>query len=338
MPANIQELQCAFSKTAQTAIDTPSSDLVRFNTTSADIADVQLMVEDDAKEIGKGHEFAENTYPTAWKATKKVQCYLTAESFAIFGAFALGNGNAGTYTPVDPTTNVNEIELPWMTVLEGVRKGGTAPVLNRALFACVVDKYKISLKKGAGRSNSTLEVDLVGSGKHDDASALAMPDRTPVTLLPAASLTCTINGVDYVTAKTFESFDFQWDNAVRDGYYPGSGFQTTGDSTSGQVMGRMEYGTRALTASFVARYVNGSTELAKLTAQTQGTMALTLSGGAGKAGSITCNQVQFKTAKIDNTDGIVTVQTEISAIYSQTTGMAGLVTLTATNSLGAVGR
>jgi hypothetical protein len=54
MPANIQELQCAFSKTPQSAIGTPSSDLVRFNTTSSDIADVELVVEDDAKEIGKG--------------------------------------------------------------------------------------------------------------------------------------------------------------------------------------------------------------------------------------------------------------------------------------------
>lgn len=338
MPANIQELQCAFSKTAQTAIDVASSDLIRFNTTSSDIADVELMVEDDAKEIGKGHEFAENTFVTAWKATKKVQCYLTAEAFGLFGAFAMGTGAAGTYTPVDPVTNPNEIELPWMTVLEAIRKSGATPILNRALFAMVVDKFKISIKKGAGRANATLEVDLIGSGKHDDASSLAMPDKTPVHLLPAASLTCTINGTDYVTAKTFEEFDFEWNNNVRDGFFPGSGFQVDGDPTSGQVQGRMEFGDRAMTSSFLARFQNGSTELNKLSAQTEGTLAVGQSGGTGYAGAIAMGQVRFKTSKVDNTNGIVTVKTDMSALYNQTTGFAGLVTLTATNTLGTVGR
>lgn len=338
MPANIQELQCAFSKTPQSAIDQPSSDLVRFNTTSDDIADVEFMVEDDAKEIGKGHEFAENTFPTSWKVTKKVQCYLTAESFGIFGAFALGTGAGGTYTPIDPLTNLNEIELPWMTILEGIRKGGAAPILNRALFAMVVDKLKITLAKGAGRNNAKLEADLIGSGKHDDASGLTMPDKTPVHLLPAASLTCVINGTDYTAAKSFESFDWQWDNNVRDGFFPGSGFQITGDPTSGQVQGRMEYGDRVLTSSFVARYQANSTELAKLGAQTEGTLAIGLSGAAGFGGSVASGQVRFKTSKVDNTNGIVTVKTEMAALYAVATGMAGLVTLTAQNSLGAVGR
>jgi hypothetical protein len=45
MPANIQELTLAVSKTAQTAIDVPSGDLVRFNTTSDDLADWMPVVE-----------------------------------------------------------------------------------------------------------------------------------------------------------------------------------------------------------------------------------------------------------------------------------------------------
>lgn len=338
MPANIQELQCAFSKTPQSAIDVASNDLIRFNTTSDDIADVEFMVEDDAKEIGKGHEFAENTFPTAWKVVKKVQCHLTAESFGIFGSFALGTGAGGTYTPIDPLTNLNEIELPWMTVLEGIRKGGASPILNRALLACVVDKFKLTLAKGAGRNNAKLEADLIGSGKHDDASSLTMPDKTPVHLLPAASLTCTINGTDYTAARTFETFDWQWDNNVRDGFFPGSGFQIPGDPTSGQVQGRMEYGDRVLTSSFLARFQANSTELAKLNAQTQGTLAIGLSGGTGFSGGITSQQVRFKTSKVDNTNGIVTVKTDMSALYDAATGFAGLVTLTAANTLGAVGR
>jgi hypothetical protein len=254
MPANIQELQVAISRTAQTAIDTPSADLVRFNTTSDDMADWEPMVEDDADEIGKGHEFAEESFLTSYKVSKKLQCYNSAEAFSIAAAFGLGSGNAGTYTPIDPITNVHEIELPWMTVLEGVRKGGTAPVLNRAFTGMVVDKWNFTLAKGAGRANSKIEIDLVGTGRVDQASALAMPAKTPVHLLHAASLTCSINGTDYITAKTFESAQFTWDNNLREGYFPGSGFQIPGDPTSGQVMGRMEFGKRKCAFFFIARY------------------------------------------------------------------------------------
>lgn len=338
MPANIQELQVAISKTAQTAIDIPSSDLIRFNTTSDDMADWEPMVEGDADEIGKGHEFDEETFLTSYKVSKKIQCYNSAEAFAIAAAFGLGSGTSGTYTPIDPVTDPNEIELPWMTVLEGIRKGGSAPVLNRAFTGMVVDKWNFTLAKGAGRANSKIEIDLVGTGKVDLASALTMPAKTPVHLLPAASLTCTINGTNYITAKTFESAQFSWDNNLRDGYFPGSGFQTPGDPTSGQVMGRMEFGKRKCDFFFVARFQNGSTELNTLSAQTVGTTVLGLTGGTGFEAGLTLGQSRFKTSKISNTDGIVTVRVDISAQVDSTVGLSSLVTITANNALGSVGR
>ena len=335
MPANIQELQVAISKTAQTAIDTPSTDLIRFNTTSDDIGDVEPIVEDDADEIGKGHEFAEESFLTSWRVRKRIQCYNSAEAFAVAAAFGLGNGNAGTYTPIDPITNPNEIELPWMTVVEGIRKGGTNPILNRALLGMVMDRFTVTLGKGPGRANSRIDMEMVGSGKIDENSNLAMPAKTPTHLLSAASLSCTINGTDYVTARTFESFSFEWRNNVRDGYYPGSGFQVAGNPTSGQVQGRMEFGKRVLTSFFMARYQAGSTELATLTAQTAGTMVIGLTGGAGFEASITAHQTRFKTSRIESSDGLVTVRVDISAQYEQT---QGLVTITANNQLGPVGR
>jgi hypothetical protein len=338
MPANIQELTVALSKTAQTAIDVPSGDLVRFNTTSDDLADWMPVVEDDADEIGKGHEFAEESFLTSYKVTKKIQCYNSAEAFAIAAAFGLGSGNGGTYTPIDPITNVNEIELPWMTVLEGIRKGGATQVLNRAFTGMVIDKWNFTLGKGPGRANSKIEIDLVGTGRVDEASGLAMPAKTPTHLLPAASLTCAINGTDYVTARTFESAQFTWDNALRDGYFPGSGFQIPGDPTSGQVQGRMEFGKRKCEFFFVARYQFGSTELATLTAQTAGTAVLGLTGGAGFEATLTLGQCKFKTTKIENVDGIVSVRVDVSAQVNPTVGLASLVTITANNALGAVGR
>jgi hypothetical protein len=339
MAANIQELQVAFSKTAQTAIDVASTDLVRFNSTSQDIADVDPVVEDDADEIGKGNEFAEESFLVAWKVSKKWECYLSAESLAIAAAFGLGSGTAGVYTPIDPITDTNQIELPWMTLLEGIRKGGATEVINRALLGMVVDKFSIKLAKGAGRANSKMSMDLMGTGLFDGATALAMPAKTPVHLLPAASLTCTINGTDYISAKSFESFDLDWDNNTRDGYFPGSGFQISGDPTSGQVQGRMEFGTRKLTASFTSRFQNGSTELTKLTAQTVGTAVLGLAGATGYNALMEFAQVTFKTAKVANENGIVTVKTDLSAQFDGTAlSTGGLIKMTVNNTLGTVGR
>lgn len=336
MAANIQELQVAFSKTAQTAIDVASTDLIRFNTTSEDIGDVEPVVEDDADEIGKGNEFAEQSFLTSWKVSKKVQCYLSAESLALAAAFGLGSGNAGIYTPIDPISDPNQIELPWMTVLEAIRPGATTQVFNRAMLAMVVDKFTIQLAKGPGRANSKLDFDLTGSGRFDDNTNLAMPAKTPVHLLPAASLTCTINGVDYVSAKTFESFEFSWSNNVREGYFPGSGFQTPDDPTSGQVQGRMEFGKRKVESYFMARFQNGSTELNSLTAQTTGTAVIGLSGGASYNTTITMPQVTFKTAKVANDQGIVTVRVDLSAQYNDAAG--NVVSMAVNNGLGSFGR
>ena len=64
-----------------------------------------------------------------------------------------------------------------------------------------------------------------------------MPAATVEKLLPSASLTLTINGVDYVTSKNIVSLETSWKNNIRmdAGFYPGSGFQTSGDATTGAI-------------------------------------------------------------------------------------------------------
>jgi hypothetical protein len=97
-------------------------------------------------------------------------------------------------------------------------------------------------------------------------------------LLPSASLTLTINGVDYVTSKNIVSLETSWKNNVRmdAGFYPGSGFQTPGDATTGAIRGRLEFGNRAGALKFVARFDHNSTELSLLKAQTTGTAVIHL--------------------------------------------------------------
>jgi hypothetical protein len=339
MSANIQELIIAFSKTAQTAIHTASTDLIRVNTVSSDLAAVDPVVEDDADEIGKGHEFAEESFLTSWDVQKKLQVYNSAEMLAFAAAFGLGHAAGGVYTPIDPLTDTNEIELPWFTFAEGIRPTGSA-VLNRAYLGCVIEKFKMDLKSGAGRKNSMLDIDIIGSGKFSDPSGVTYPAKTPVNLLPSASLTCTINGVDYVAAKNFVECSLEWTNNVRkdSGYFPGSGFQTPGDPSTGAVQGRMEYGKRVLAASFIARFVNGSTELTKMTAQTEGTSVWGLSGANSTSATITLDQIRFKASKVENTNGIVTVKVDMSGQVPAGGSPTNLLSIAVVNSLGSMGR
>lgn len=334
--ANIFELQHAFSKTAQTDINTASTDLLRVSTTSQDLALLSPQVEDDTDEIGTGVEFATTSTLASWKTSKKFSCYLSSESLALAGAFGLGNGTTNTFTPIDPTTNTNGIELPWMTVLEGIRKGGSAEVVDREILGMVVDKWRLSLKKGPGKTNSTLEMDLVGTGKYNEPSALDMPDKTTTHRLGAESLALTINGTDYVTSKNFESLDFEWDNALREGYFPGSGTQDPDDPASGQIMGRMEFGKRKVTLKFVARFNNGSTELATLKAQSAGTAVMSLSGSSGNDATLTFPQTRFQSVDLKSEADIVTVEVTVSAQYDLTG--PGILTMVVNHPLGTVGR
>ena len=52
------------------------------------------------------------------------------------------------------------------------------------------------------------------------------------------------------------------------GFFPGSGFQTPGDATTGAVRGRLEFGDRRDTLKFTARFDKNSTGLTKLKART----------------------------------------------------------------------
>jgi len=77
-----------------------------------------------------------------------------------------------------------------------------------------------------------------------------------------ASLTLSINGADSVTDKNIVWLESSGKNNIRmdAGCFPGSGFQTDGDGTTGAVGGRL--GNRMGTLKFVARFDSSSTEYA----------------------------------------------------------------------------
>ena len=146
-------------------------------------------------------------------------------------------------------------------------------------------------------------------------------------LLPSASLALAINGVNYVSNKNIVSLETSWkNNLLMDaGFFPGSGFQTPGDATSGAIRGRLEFGKRQGTLRFTARFENGSTELTKLKSQTTGTAVITLTYDANNSLQITWEKVSFATVEVGETDGIVTVAVECLPMYDSTNGIISAV-------------
>lgn len=336
----------AIGRVKQSALLTASvaADLIRFNKNNASLADPRLATETDEDEIGKGHEFAEESFATAWDVSGSFDKYLTSEAAAIFLAYAMGKAEvaagAGTGSYVhtlhmsDPVDD--GLDMVPFTVLEQIRPGGGGAVIDRALIGCVMEEVVISIGSGPSRAAAKINASYVGTGKFTDPSTITAPAKTLEHRLPASSLTLTINGVDYVGGKTIESVEISVKNNTRtdSGYYPGSGFQTSGNADSGQIRGRMEHGKRAVTLKFTARFKAGSTEPAKLKAQTEGTAVLSVQGGL-IAGStyhkmvLTCPRIRFASVQVSNADNIQTVDVECAVLYDATDGpMKAVVTNT----------
>ena len=208
------------------------------------------------------------TYKTAWDVGGSLEKYLSAEMAAWAMAFGLGKVvKSGTLpnfiytcTPLFPA-NGDATELPYFSFVEQIRPGAGV-VLDRQAVGCAVESWQIAIGSGPGRANSKITVEFAGSGKViDSATGIVMPTATVEKLLPSASLTLSINGVDYVTSKNIVSLETGWKNNLRmdAGFFPGSGFQTAGDGSSGAIRGRLEFGNRAGNLKFVARYDSTST-------------------------------------------------------------------------------
>ena len=245
----LQEVLVCFGKKKQADIATAqvAADMWRFSKLNAALANPKLATENDAEEYGKGHEFPTATFKTAWDVGATLEKYLSAEIGAWAVAFALGKvvkSGAGPYvytcTPLMPAAG-DAAELPYLSYVEQIRPGAGV-VLDRQAVGLAVEGFQITVGSGPGRANSKISVELVGSGKViDSATGITMPAATTEKLLPSASLTLSINGVDYVTNKNIVSLETGWKNNIRmdAGFFPGSGFQTAGDGSTGAIRGRL---------------------------------------------------------------------------------------------------
>ncbi|MCW5982693.1 MAG: hypothetical protein KIT09_31685 [Bryobacteraceae bacterium] len=332
----LQEVLIAFGKGKQADIATAqvSAALWRFSKLNAALANPRLATESDADEYGKGHEFPTQTFKTSWDISGTLEKYLGAEIAAWAMAFSLGkvvkSGSAPnltyTCTPLIPS-NGDAAELPYFSFCEQIRPGAGV-VLDRLAVGCAIESWQISIGSGPGRANSKISIEFVGSGKVvDSATGITMPAAQTEKLLPSASLTLSINGVDYVTNKNIVSLETGWKNNLRTdaGFFPGSGFQTAGDGSSGAIRGRLEFGNRQGNLKFVARFENGSTEYAKLKAQTTGTAVINLQYDANNSLQLTWQKISYSAVELGETDGILTVAVDCLPLYDSTNGIVSAV-------------
>jgi hypothetical protein len=249
MAARLQEIIIGLGTSKQADITTAGSGFMRLRKLNAALANPKLNTENDAAEYGKGHEFITQVYKTSWDVPGSLEKYLSSEIAAWAMAYGLGNVQeaAGAYTckPLDPP--VDGIELPYFSFIEQIRPGANS-VIDRMAVGNAIESWTISVGSGPGRANSKITVEFSGSGKITEPSGVEVPAATVEHLLPSASLTLSINGTNYVSNKNIVSLEASWKNNLRldAGFFPGSGFQTPADASSGAIRGRLEVGRRSI--------------------------------------------------------------------------------------------
>jgi len=329
------EHQIAIGRRKQTNIATANvvGHCMSFAKLNAAPAIFEPAMEDDAAYIGKGHEQATEQAISHWEFSASIEKNLSAEFAAWAFAFALGKvvpthpGTPYIYTctPLLPSGGVDSPELPYFSFIEAIRQGDFV-VLDRMAVGCAIEDLTLAVGTGPGRSSAKLTVNIVGSGKKTEPSVIAIPDDTPEHYLPAPSAALTILGTNYITEKSLVSIEVTYKNNIdlNAGFFPGCNFQTPGNTASGALRGRLEYGNRAVGLRFTARYQNGSPEILALQGLTTGTAVLALTFSADYLLSLTFHKLIYRTARVVNDGETTSITVEGLPLYS-----SGLLTVVA---------
>ena len=343
MAARIQGLVIGLGKGKQTNISTIGSTFLRLKKLDADSTSPHLVTETDAAEIGKGHEFGTQTYPSHYDIANRVEKYATSEFATWAISYGLGNvvqtGSTAPYTytivPIDPGTT---LELPYFTVVEQLPEGGGFAVDN-AFIGCAVEEWLYQFNYGPGRASSKLTVNWVGSGNGigtgynlpsgTPASGITIPALTTENNMLAAGMALTVNGVNYVSSGRILSGSCGWKNnlLLNAGFFPGSG-----TVNGAQVRGRMEIGTRTPTFNFMIRLVYGSVEYNTLIANANGTTApgtatLSVQHDSGNSLAFNWQRIPFKAVEQGVGDGIVAVTVSTDPQFDATNGVLSVTSL-----------
>jgi hypothetical protein len=337
-PANIQETQIAFGFAPQADVPTINTLAQMWSLTKVNpaLSVVNPVNETNALDIGKMNEFPSQVFPSYQDASVALEKYVSSEFMAWLFCFTTGKatktaaGTGWTYAAVPNDPTVNCINLPCFTYDELLRPEPNS-VVDRALIGCVVGDWTLTMSSGPGRANCRVACTLPASGRVQIPGLTPLPAVTQEHFLNAAGATITINGIDYVLAQSFMSLEFRWNNNVRldTGLYPGSGTQN-----GYAVRGRMEYGIREMTLSFVARAEKGSTEYNNLINGVEGPATFGVKGASIDASdfhgfTITMPRTRMQSVVNGDDNNIVTVQCGVTALQP-TDGVTPIITMSAT--------
>ncbi len=319
MPARVQQLVLGLGKGKQTSISAAAATFLRFKKLDTALTTPKPVFENDAAEIGKGNEFISQTFPSHYEVANRMEKYASAEFVTWACAYALGNvaqtGSAAPYTytilPINPGTT---LELPYFSICEQVPEGG-GNCIDNLYVGCAIEDFTYQFSYGPGRASSKMTVNWVGSGLLTTPSGITVPALTTENNMLAASMSLSVNGVDYVGTKRILSGSIGWKNnlLLNAGFYPGSGLQN-----GLQVRGRMEIGARVPSFQFTARLLSGSPEYNTLVSQTAGTATLSVQHDAGNSVTFTFSQMAFQMAENAEADGIVAVTVTGAPQYNTT--------------------
>ncbi|MBV8828464.1 MAG: hypothetical protein JO108_04475 [Acidobacteriaceae bacterium] len=166
-------------------------------------------------------------------------------------------------------------------------------------------------------------------GKFIEPSGYTMPSLTPEVLLPAASASVNIKGIDYVANKNLLSLKITGKNNLnqQQGFYIGSGTQN--GRATGAVRGRLEFANRQYGLSFVIRLKKTPNEFAKVQTLASGTAIVTLTGGASNNLTITYPKILCSAMMLADTDQLATLSVTCTVVKDPANG---ILTVQAQNS------
>lgn len=337
-PANVQETVIAFGFEPQPDVATANTLVQMWSLTKVNpaLSVVNPVNETNALDIGKGNEFPSQVFPSYQDASVPLEKYVSSEFMAWLFCFTTGKatktvaGTGFTYAAVPNDPTVDCINLPCFTWDELIRAEPNS-VVDRALIGVVVGEWTLTMSSGPGRANCRVACTLPGSGRVQTPGLTPLPALTQEHFLNAAGASINFNGIDYVLQQSFISLEFRWNNNVRldSGNYPGSGTQN-----GYAVRGRMEYGIREMTLSWVARAQKGSTEYNNLINGTEGPCTFGVQGASIDATdfhgfTITMPRTRMQSVVNGEDNNIVTVQCA-ATILQPTDGVTPIITMSAT--------
>lgn len=323
MPARIQGLAIGLGSAKQSDVATISPTFNRWRKLDLDAPTLDYGTETDKDEVGKGHEFITQVFPTAWEVGGSLRKYGSAEFMLWAWGYALGDVSLGTglYTINAKDPGVS-LETPYFTLVQQLAEGG-GMAIDEALIGCSITDVTTEFRYGPGRASVTTNASFVGSGRHTLPSAVSLPDTLAENFTLSSGMAITINGVNYVTEDSILMGSMSWNNnpILPMRFRPGGGI------VSGAAVGTTTFfGNRAPGLSFTVFLKASSLELTKLIAQTSGTAVVTLTYDATHFVTWTYHNVSFERVTRTVEEGLVCVTVTVAPKYDS--GLSGVLTVT----------